>query len=218
MHSFIALLFLMISYHSFTLAIPAAAPVRPAKGAVSVSAITVDVEGSGCKKGSVSVNLAADNSAMTIIFDKFVAADGPKAIYTETRALCKVDIGMKYAGWAFDISSADFRGYVWLEKGVNASLVSRWKWIDKKGLDMPGKRKGNVQKKVTGPFDDDYLLHEDDELSDTQASVCQKKDATIQLSMSATVDSGTTKKNGYVQGGSADAAFKEILNMSWRKC
>jgi hypothetical protein len=50
-----------------------------------------------------------------------------------------VNIGMTSPGWAFDISSADFRGYVYIEKGVNASLVSRWKWIDKNGLDLPGK-------------------------------------------------------------------------------
>ena len=55
-------------------------------------------------------------------------------------------------------------------------------------------------------------------MSDTEASVCQKKDARIQISLSATVDSGTSKKNGYVQGGSADAAFGEILNLSWKKC
>ncbi|KAH9860823.1 hypothetical protein J1614_012156 [Plenodomus biglobosus] len=197
-------------------AIPAPTPLRPGKGVVSIASLTVDLSGSGCKPGSVSVNLAPDNSAMTIIFDNFVAADGPKAISTETRALCKATIGMNMPGWAFDVASADFRGYVYLEKGVSASLVSRWKWIDRNGRDMPGK--GHAQKKLSGPFEDDVLLHKDGELSDVEASECQKKDARIQITMSATVDAGTAKKSGYVQGGSADAAFKEILNINWRKC
>jgi hypothetical protein len=55
-------------------------------------------------------------------------------------------------------------------------------------------------------------------VSDTEASVCQKKDARIQISLSATVDAGTSKGNGYVQGGSADAGFGQIVNLSWMKC
>jgi hypothetical protein len=126
---------------SFTLipALPTAAPVRPAKGKASLTSLDVDLDGNGCKPGDVSVMLASDNSALTIIFDNFSAADGPKAGSAETRAFCRVNIGMSSPGWAFDVDSADFRGYVYVEKGVNASLVSRWKWIDAKGVDMKGK-------------------------------------------------------------------------------
>lgn len=117
----------------------AAAPVRPPKGSANVTSLEVSTDGSGCRSGQVSSQLASDNSALTIIFDDFTAADGPKAITSHTRALCKVNIGMSSPGWAFDVSSADFRGYVYLEKGVNASLVSRWKWIDSSGVDLKGK-------------------------------------------------------------------------------
>ncbi|CAN9211810.1 unnamed protein product [Alternaria alternata] len=205
MSSFILVL-LCTLYATLVAAIPqavtlAAAPVLPPKGKVTLTTLDVDLEGSGCRPGDASVMLASDNSAMTVIFDNFSAADGPKNGGA---------VPARSAG------SADFRGYVYIEKGVNASLVSRWKWIDKNGLDLKGK--GNIQKKITGPFEDDFLLHKDGEVSDTEASVCQKKDARIQISLSATVDSGTSKKNGYVQGGSADAAFGEILNLSWKKC
>jgi hypothetical protein len=50
-----------------------------------------------------------------------------------------VNIGMSSPGWAFDVSSVDFRGYVYMERGVSASLVSRWKWVDVNGMDMKGK-------------------------------------------------------------------------------
>jgi hypothetical protein len=117
----------------------AAAPVRPAQGKASLTALDVDLDGNGCKAGDVSVMLASDNSALTIIFDNFSAADGPKAGTAKTRAFCRVNIGMTSPGWAFDVTSADFRGYVYIEKGVDASLVSRWKWIDASGVDMKGK-------------------------------------------------------------------------------
>jgi len=131
-------------YATLVAAIPqavtlAAAPVLPPKGKVTLTTLDVDLEGSGCRPGDASVMLASDNSAMTVIFDNFSAADGPKNGGASTRAFCRVNIGMTSPGWAFDISSADFRGYVYIEKGVNASLVSRWKWIDKNGLDLKGK-------------------------------------------------------------------------------
>ncbi|KAF1945527.1 hypothetical protein EJ02DRAFT_396396 [Clathrospora elynae] len=219
MQSF-ALALLFALYATLISAAPTAllapAPVRPPKGGASLTTLDVDLDGSGCKPGEVSVSIAADNSALTIIFDKFAAADGPKAGSAKTRAFCRLNIGMTSPGWAFDVSSADFRGYVYIEKGVSASLVSRWKWIDKSGVDLEGK--GNIQKKLTGPFEDEFLLHKDGEISGTEASVCQKKDARIQISLSATVDAGSSKANGFVQGSSADAAFGEILNLSWKQC
>ncbi|KAH7069428.1 hypothetical protein FB567DRAFT_224114 [Paraphoma chrysanthemicola] len=199
-----------------TAAIPAAAPVRPPAGAVKVTSLDVDLDGGGCKPGEASVSIVRDNSALTIIFDNFEAADGPKAGSAKSRAFCRITIGVSSPGYALDIDTVDFRGYVLLEKGVEASLVSRWKWVDKNGVDLKGK--GNVQKIVQGPFNNDVLLHKNGELSDNEPSVCQKKDAKLQISLSATVSSGTSQKNGYVQGSAQDIGFGETLNLSWKKC
>tara|TARA_R110002003_G_scaffold110_4_gene9284 strand:+ start:3555 stop:4220 length:666 start_codon:yes stop_codon:yes gene_type:complete len=124
---------------SWTLARPAADPIRPPAGGVSLTSLDVDLEGSGCQPGDASVAIARDNSALTIIFDKFEAADGPKAGTAKSRAFCRITVGVNSPGYAFDITSADFRGYVMVEKGVEASLVSRWKWVDKNGVDLKGK-------------------------------------------------------------------------------
>lgn len=144
MHLFIINLFFILST-IFGSVLSAAAPVRPPAGAVSLASLDVDLDGSGCKPNEVTVVLARDNSAMTILFDNFQAADGPKAGGASTRAFCRVNVGMNLPGWAFDITSADFRGYVYVEKGVEASLVSRWKWIDKNGNDMKGKVNENQE-------------------------------------------------------------------------
>jgi hypothetical protein len=138
---------------------PAAAAVVPPAGSVKVS-INVGFEGSGCRPEDAHVAIASDNSAMSkctyasideaytnfvppplaaIIFDNFEAADGPKAGSAKTRAFCRVTLSISSPGYAFDITSADFRGYVSIDKGVEASLVSRWKWVDQSGVDMKGK-------------------------------------------------------------------------------
>jgi hypothetical protein len=138
MHSFFfALIIALLS--SLVWAVPAAAAVQPPAGGVSLVSLIVDTEGSGCKQGDASVAIARDNSVLTIIFDNFQAADGPNAGKTKSRAFCRVTIGISSPGWAFDISSADFRGYVNLDKGAEASLVTRWKYVDANGVDLKGK-------------------------------------------------------------------------------
>lgn len=98
-------------------------PGTPTIGAVVVDAPDVDTEGSGCRAGSVGVAFATDNSAMTLIFDKFQAAVGPNAGDVKKRAFCRVNVTMSSPGWAFDVSSVDFRSYVNIAKGVDVSLV-----------------------------------------------------------------------------------------------
>lgn len=75
-----------------------------------------------------------------------------------------------------------------------------------------------MKKVISGPFTDDFLLHKDGELSDSEQSVCQKASAMFQLSLSATLSATSTSLSGLVEGSSADAKFGELLNLSWRKC
>jgi hypothetical protein len=123
---------------------PAATSTLPPKGAATIGAVKVDnpdvdSEGNGCRAGSIGAAFATDNSALTLIFDNFQAAVGPSAGTLKKRAFCRVNITLASPGWAFDVSSVDFRSYVNIAKGVDVSLVSRWKWIDSKGVDMKGK-------------------------------------------------------------------------------
>jgi len=145
MSPFLAILIAtLFSITSLAIPAPAATPVRPPPGIPKISKIgvdnpDVDTEGSGCRAGTVGVAFASDSSAMTLIFDDFAAGVGPNVGTLRKRAFCRVNVTMSSPGWAFDVSSVDFRSYVNIAKGVEASLVSRWKWIDSKGVDMKGK-------------------------------------------------------------------------------
>ncbi|PSN65447.1 hypothetical protein BS50DRAFT_645663 [Corynespora cassiicola Philippines] len=203
------------------LAVPVVAQTRPPTGTAKVSKVVVDspdvdTEGSGCRAGTVGVAFSKDNAFMTVLFSDFEAAVGPQAGKARKRAFCRVNVTMSSPGWAFDVNSVDFRGYVNIVKGVNASLVTRWKWVDSKGNDIEGK--GNAHKILKGPFEDDFLLHKDGETSDGEKSVCQKASAKLQISLSATLTPTTSSQSGLIQGSSADAAFGELMNLSWRKC
>lgn len=75
-----------------------------------------------------------------------------------------------------------------------------------------------MQKKLSGPYKEDFLLHKDGEISDTEASVCAKASARFQLTLSASLSATVTTAQGYVQADAADTGFKEILGLTWRKC
>ncbi|KAF2826774.1 hypothetical protein CC86DRAFT_291645 [Ophiobolus disseminans] len=186
-------------------------PTTPPLGSVSLSALEVTTKGSACSPGTVGVALASDNSALTLIFDNFQAGDGPNAPGTAKRAACTVNIDINVPGWAFDIVSTDFRGYVYLEQGVVAGLTSSWKRNN-------GLGKGTTKRTVNGPFSDDFLLHRDGELSDTEASVCSKNNAKVTINLIVTVKSGGSKATGLVRGDSLDGGFKQQLNFAWKKC
>ncbi|KAF2707946.1 hypothetical protein K504DRAFT_483201 [Pleomassaria siparia CBS 279.74] len=215
------LLFFFFSFYVLASAQPTSTAVKPPKGALTISAVDVDVDtdGNGCRPGSVAVGISEDNSLINLLFDNFQAAVGPNSGDIRKRALCKVNVTMSSPGWAFDVQTVDFRGYIKLSTGVDASLVSRWKWIDNKGVDMKGK--GNMQKKLSGPLERDFLIHKDGELSDSEASVCSKASARFQLTISASLSSTSSSIEGVLKGtqdGAVDRGFSEILNLAWRKC
>lgn len=77
---------------------------------------------------------------------------------------------------------------------------------------------GNIQKKVSGPFEQDYLLHKDGEIS-SEASVCQKASARLAITLSATLNTDlASPPDSIIQGGSLDNSFKEQMALGWRKC
>lgn len=75
-----------------------------------------------------------------------------------------------------------------------------------------------MKKVLKGPFQENFLLHKDGEVSDSEQSVCSKASAMFQLSLSATLSATSASLSGLVQGSSADAKFGQVLNLSWRKC
>ena len=124
------LIFAILVFVSRIMAIPAliATTTQPPMGIptlhdVVVDSPDVDTEGSGCKAGSVGVAFSSDNSAMTIIFDKFQAGVGPNAGTLRKRAFCRVNVTMSSPGWAFDVAFVDFRSYVNVVKGDRKSVV-----------------------------------------------------------------------------------------------
>jgi hypothetical protein len=77
---------------------------------------------------------------------------------------------------------------------------------------------GNIQKKLQGPYEEDFLLHKEGEVGDNEPSICAKTQARFAVTLSASLSSSVSTAGGVVQGGSLDTAFKEEMGLTWRKC
>ena len=75
-----------------------------------------------------------------------------------------------------------------------------------------------MKKVVSGPYEEDFLLHKDGELSDSDQSVCSKASAMFQLSISVSLSTTSSTVTGIVRGDATDVGFGEVLNLTWRKC
>lgn len=83
--------------------------------------------GTGCPQGSVASIISEDGTTMTLIFDSYVASMGKGISITESRKNCQLNIDLLYpAGFQYSVFSADYRGYVDLDKGVNGTQKSTY--------------------------------------------------------------------------------------------
>jgi hypothetical protein len=81
--------------------------------------------GTGCPQGSVGSIISEDGTTMTLIFDSYVASMGSGISITESRKNCQLNIDLLYpAGFQYSVFSADYRGYVALDKGVTGTQKS----------------------------------------------------------------------------------------------
>lgn len=83
--------------------------------------------GTGCPQGTVSAQLSADKTLITLIFDTYIASIGPGIAVTEQRKNCQLNVDIQYpGGFQYSVLSADYRGYAAIDKGVTGVLKSTY--------------------------------------------------------------------------------------------
>ena len=93
----------------------------------SLTPTQVTYGGTGCPQGSVAYVISEDATYMTLIFDQYVASMGKGITLTESRKNCQLNVDLLYpSGFQFSIFSADYRGFVALDKGVTGTQKSTY--------------------------------------------------------------------------------------------
>jgi hypothetical protein len=111
---------------------------------------SISYGGSGCPQGSVGQSISNDRTSFTLIFDQFVAASGPGVPVTEARKNCQINVNLHVpAGVGNSIVSLDYRGYVQLDAGAQATQGAVY--------DFAGNSPRQSSTDFAGPLAVDYL-------------------------------------------------------------
>jgi hypothetical protein len=194
---------------AFALLMPTLASAQaPNPYEVYVQSITYG--GSGCPQGSVGNSFANDRKSFTLIFDSFVASQGPGVPITESRKNCQINVNLRVpGGFQFSIGTADYRGYVSLPAGVTARQKSTYSFAGSSAQFSSGSN-------FTGPVSKDYLNRDELPISTIVWSPCG---ATVPVNINAEVrTSGSPTSSAQITTDSIDGKVQHILGLTWRSC
>ncbi|MBF0297826.1 MAG: DUF4360 domain-containing protein [Oligoflexia bacterium] len=125
---------------------------------LSAFAVTPDIRlgmpgygGTGCPAGSASVTLSPDRSALSILFDQYVAAAGGVTLRSFDRKTCNVSVPVFVPqGYSVSIFKIDYRGYVNVPFGGQANFNVEYFFAGSQGP--------RFQKIFAGGYDNQYFL------------------------------------------------------------
>jgi hypothetical protein len=191
---------------SFMSASPSAFGNAPKRGEVYFERISYN--GSGCPQGSVYENLSPDNKAFTLTFAEYFAeVDGRKRM---DRKFCQLTIDLKIPqGFQFAIGTFDYRGFVALDRGAMATHQTAY-YFQGQG------RTGGVNKRISGPIEDDFFFREKVGLSSLVWSPCGETRAlNIKTSIMARSNG---RAYGFIGNDSVDGSLAQEYSLMWRRC
>ncbi len=168
--------------------------------------------GSGCPIGSVGQNIAPDFKAFTLTFSDYIAEIGPGIPLSDARKNCQLTLDMYFPqGWQFAIATFDYRGYVSLDRRVQATQSSAYYF---QGQGQTGRFSTNF----SGPVDRDYQFRDTIGLTSLVWSPCG---ATRALNINTQVrlnNRSNPNGSGLITTDSIDGQIIHKYGLQWRRC
>lgn len=166
--------------------------------------------GTGCPAGTASANVAPDGSAISILFDSFVAEAGRTTGRRIDRKSCNISIPVYVPqGYSVAVFAVDYRGYNAVPRGGQTRLDAEYFWA--------GSRGPRISRSFYGPSNDIYTIT-DELLATTMvwAPCGASVNLRINSSMMAQSNSAMEQTMGTVD--SADVTSALVYHLQWRRC
>jgi hypothetical protein len=173
---------------------------------------SVSYAGSGCPAGSVAENVAPDLTALTLLFDSYIAEAGPGVPFREKRKNCQINIDLNFPqGWSFTLFKADYRGYAALERGTTGEQVSTYYF-------QGDSSQTSLKSKFYGARDGDYLITDELLLAAQIWSPCGAK-RSLNINTQVRVDNARNQHaSALLTVDSVDATLKHVYGIKWKRC
>jgi len=170
--------------------------------------------GNGCPQGSVSTNISPDRSTITFGFDSFQAFIGPGQ-QSNKQKNCQLHLGLRYpSGFQFSLVYATFHGYVRLDPGVKASLISSYYFSQNAG------NTAQTRFDLSGPqYVDGQSYTKEDTIPNSSVvwSPCGAN-GILNVNNRIALSASDPNAQGEISTDDATIRFEQILRISWRRC
>ena len=175
----------------------------------------IDYNGSGCPLGTVAENISTDAKAFTLTFSDYIAEAGPGISVREGRRNCQVTLSLKVPqGWQYSLGTFDYRGYVFLDSGMQASHNTSY-YFQGSGFT------GRFSSRMRGASERDYTFRDQFGLDSLVWSSCN---ATRALNINTSINVRNSNKRRYpdaeglITNDSIDGTIKHVFGLRWRRC
>jgi hypothetical protein len=166
--------------------------------------------GTGCPAGSASVTVSPDQSAITVLFDQFIAEAGQANRKRFDRRSCNLTIPVDVPnGYSVSIFQVDYRGFNLIPRGGMNRFDAEYFWA--------GSRGPILSRVFYGPLNDNFTLT-DALLARTLIWTPCGQSVNLRINASMTVNSNSRLDQTVGMVDSADISSGLIYHIQYRRC
>lgn len=194
---------------------PGRGPGKPVERRKSARLGAPVVRGSGCPDGSVSVTLSPDESAVSLIFDKYrVEAGGGGRGGLNDMKKCDFLVPMDVpAGWSLTVNRVDYRGFNSLPEGGTSEFRSVFGISAGRGQ----RTSTELRQPFVGPLDSDFLLSQT--ASDTIYSACGESiQLTLRTQLRIQTNAAREQAMATVDSADLNSERQTVYYLTWKQC
>ncbi len=166
--------------------------------------------GNGCPAGSASVTVSPDQSALSILFDSYIAEAGNTTGRMVDRKSCNIAIPVRVPqGYSVAVFQVDYRGFNVVPGGGTTRLNAEYFWA--------GARGPAVSRIFSGPLADGYVLS-DGLVARTLVWTPCGADVNLRINSSVMAQANRRMDQTMIGVDSADITSGLIYHLQWRRC
>lgn len=164
--------------------------------------------GTGCPAGTASVTLSPDKTALSILFDSYVAEAGNGR--RVDRKSCNISVPVQVPqGYSVAIFQVDYRGFNSIPRGGMSRFNAEYFWA--------GARGPSVSRTFTGPVSDVYTVSDGLIASALVWSPCGAS-VNLRVNTSMMAQTNARQEQTMATVDSADFTSGLIYHVQWRRC
>lgn len=164
--------------------------------------------GTGCPAGSASATLSPDFSALTILFDNYVAEAGNGR--TLDRKTCNIAIPVNIPnGKSVSLFTIDYRGFNSIPLGAYATFSAEYFFAGYQGP--------KFERRFDGIYEDQYIIENVLPATAVVWSACGE-DVNLRINTSITAKTNSRGQPVYSAVDTTDIHAGLVYHLAWRDC